>query len=1050
MRQLLVIGILLCSFSAFTQTKSLNPLIQWPLNEEAFVIVNVKLNGRSITSDMEAYYTENKRLLMPVSLLNNTLDITIDINDGVLLAHLAQQEKTYATSLLTDAQQQSTSWLWVQDDFDHYIDLAFLNEILGTQSKFNYSLMQVSFSTTLVDATQSNMRTQLNGSGQTTVQFDHSIDDEYQTFTYPVTEYDITTQYNARQGQLKSALRLNSYFDLMNHQAQWRLNQNNEQTHNFFKLSKHIDLLSDDTSLTSPSYELGDIQTRQDPLIMAATQGRGLTLSNANPQSSDSFSTITIEEPTLPGWVGELYRNGQYISASDAQNDNVVRFENVETFYGNNVYEIKLFGPQGEQITRVQKVTVGKNALAAGQINYQFDILDAQNNLFKSKQSNTQPFKTMLASGVSYGLTDTLTIDTYLTLLNSEELVPYFRSGVHGITTQGSYKLAIAKQVDAGQALFAGYRGVISQWTEHEISLNLETSIIDDFTSGVFLDQASPLKSRFSLAMNSKLANTDNINWDLRWLHEHRKHTSSRNITSIGLNSSYLGGTWSNQFQYDDSQASLLNRIYWSQDIARWRWTNAIDWLPIKSSALKNMRSTLRWPQTQNSFNQTQLSYNPNAKAKMLLGHQYTFRHRYFNMSLSGQYDSQDDWRVSFGLSGTFSFDYVDQALTFNAPRALNSGQLEVHSFLDWNNNKVFDLHDEPLSDIALTGNYQWKELHTNQAGKALLPSSSGGQILEIDVRSLPNPYLHSTHGKVKTLSHRGGVSTVNLPVTIFNEVEGTIYVADSDLSKPAAGVSVFLLQNGKKQLETITQYDGYYYFPNVLAGTYTLHIESNQLNIEQFTAQNIPERIITPKAGDTLILRDIILTASNTHVTNSKNTSPPNTHSSHYFVQLGVFKQFSSALVVAKKLRAHVSSLRFYKNRSHNNYYLVSGPYKTQAAAQAMINSVYNIPSLFGSFMIDARRYQSKEWQKLGAFERSNDGESFFCLYARTPLKQKAQAVITGVDNAFLIKSKSKQYLALTGPHMGSSKTRCNAPPHPIKDQRTRLAWASLATLLY
>lgn len=1050
MRLLLVIGILLCSFTALAQTKSLNPLVQWPLNEEAFVIVNVKLNGRSITSDMEAYYTENKRLLMPVSLLNNTLDITIDINDGILIAQLTQQEETYSTTLLMETPRKSTSWLWVKDDFDHYIDLALLNEILGTQSKFNYSLMQVSFSTTLVDATQSNMRAQLNGSKQTTVQFDHSVNDEYQPFTYPVTEYDITTQYNARQGQLKSALRLNSYFDLMNHQAQWRLNQNNTQTHSFFKLSKHVDLLSNDTSLTSPNYELGDIQARQDPLVMVATQGRGFTLSNANPQSSDSFSSITIEEPTLPGWIGELYRNGQYISASEAKNDNVVRFDNVETFYGNNVYEIKLFGPQGEQITRVQKVTVGKNALAAGQINYQFDILDAQHNLFKSKQSNTQPFKTMLASGVSYGLTDTLTIDTHLTLLNSEKLVPYFRSGVHGITTQGSYKLAIAKQVDAGQAMFAGYRGVISQWTENDISLNLETSIIDDFTSGVFLDQAHPLKSRFSLAMNSKLANTDNISWDLRWLHEHRKHTSSRNITSVGFNSSYLGGTWSNQLQYDDSQASLLNRLYWSQDIARWRLTNAIDWLPLESGALKNIRSTLRWPQTHNSFNQTQLSYNPNAKAKMLLGHQYTYRHPYFNMSFSGQYDSQDDWRVSFGLSGTFSFDYVEQALIFNAPRALNSGQLEIHSFIDWNNNQVFDLHDEPLDNTALTGNYRWKGRQTNQAGKVLLPSSSGGQILEIDVRSLPNPYLNSTHGKIKTISHRGGVSTVNLPVTVFNEVEGTVYVAESDLSKPAAGVSVFLLQNGKKPLETITQYDGYYYFPNVPAGTYTVHIESNLLNIEQFTAQNIPEKIITPKTGDTLILRDIILTANNTHLENPKNTSPPTPLSSHYFVQLGVFKKFSSALVVAKELNAHITKLQFYRNRTHNNYYMISGPYKTQADAQTMINTVYKLPSLFGSFMIDARRYQSKEWQKLGTFEKSKHGETFFCLYAHTALKQHAQARLTKVDNAFLVKSKNRQYLALSGPHLTSNSNECDSLPLSKNQQRTKVSWGELANLLY
>ena len=212
------------------------------------------------------------------------------------------------------------------------------------------------------------------------------------------------------------------------------------------------------------------------------------------------------------------------------------------------------------------------------------------------------------------------------------------------------------------------------------------------------------------------------------------------------------------------------------------------------------MRSSLRWPQTQSTFNQTQLTYQSNSAASTLLNHQYTYRHEIFNIQVSGQVDNQGDWRLSLGLNGTFSFDHLEADFNFDTPRSLNSGQIEVSSFIDWNENEIFDQGDEPIQDVNFTGNYLWRDKYTNNDGKVLLPSSYGGQVLDVNLRSLSNPYLQPSLGKIKTLAHRGGQTKVNIPLVVYNEVEGTIYLSSNEKSKPIAGLTVVLKEkDGEK-----------------------------------------------------------------------------------------------------------------------------------------------------------------------------------------------------------------------------------------------------------
>lgn len=77
------------------------PLHQWPIDEEAFVIVNVKVNGRSVVSDLEAYYTPSNKLLLPISVLKSTMGINFSVTENSLTATVDATELTLSSTLLT-------------------------------------------------------------------------------------------------------------------------------------------------------------------------------------------------------------------------------------------------------------------------------------------------------------------------------------------------------------------------------------------------------------------------------------------------------------------------------------------------------------------------------------------------------------------------------------------------------------------------------------------------------------------------------------------------------------------------------------------------------------------------------------------------------------------------------------------------------------------------------------------------------------------------------------------------------------------------------------
>ena len=169
-------------------------LYHWPVVDDDFVIVNVKLNGRSVISDLEGYYTQSGRFLLPISPLNDALGIALKIENQQITGVIKKSELTFSIAIDSTSFDSDEEPVWTEDDFDHYIDLQVINSVLNIDADFDYALMQLSLNTNLLQTKQKkDSQLPLVRSRLLTPEFDIEITDQFQNITYPVTDYSLTS-----------------------------------------------------------------------------------------------------------------------------------------------------------------------------------------------------------------------------------------------------------------------------------------------------------------------------------------------------------------------------------------------------------------------------------------------------------------------------------------------------------------------------------------------------------------------------------------------------------------------------------------------------------------------------------------------------------------------------------------------------------------------------------------------------------------------------------------------------------------------------------------
>ncbi|GAB5380112.1 MAG: hypothetical protein Alis3KO_24210 [Aliiglaciecola sp.] len=975
------------------------------LAEEELLIGLLRVNGTPVSSGFDIFPYDNS-FLVPLQSLKDLLLFDWEINQqNHTFSTIPNQNHTHYCDfdIAFNTQTSAQGFYWSQDDFDMYIDIRALPFLIGGSATFSYEIQQLQILTeTSVPGLQADASVKIPSfQAYQPVLPDKVINDQYWAVTPPLMNYRLTTNYDQKLAESRTNFSVNGFFDLAKHATELRFNRTDSNSQQFLRLSKNLDLSDGNSSERLLRYELGDLQLQSDELISRAKQATGISIFNFDPNFSNSFSQVTIDETVLPGWRAQLFRNGQFIEELFSDDTNQVVFENVDTFYGSNLFEIKLYGPEGQQEVRTQTINVGNDQLTPGKINYRFSASDASARTIDSNQ-NENLYDKNLSALFAYGLNSNITLETSINLLEGlGERQNYLSSALYVSFDAATIKTQFVKDLDRGSALFTGVNANLGR----QLKANLTSRYFTDFSSDAY-PQSRGTKSETRLRLNGRTDWLDGMGWNFSALHRTFTTRDATSIVNLGVNKNLLGGTFSTSLTYNSSseEDKLLHRLYWSKNFSGWQFSNSLEWLPDANGKVRNYYTNIRWPQRYQVFNESRIEYRANQDDKFSVSHRFNWRRDQFNLQFGARVDDGGHWRVNFGISGDIEFNPFTRSIDFYRPRGSNVANVHAFAFLDNNRNNVFDDQDSALSDVTISGNQAWRNLQTNSNGGVQLATTLRRQALQIDEASLPDPFMRPVEDLVVVETHRGGRNVVELPVVTFTDIEGAIYVVKGQSSRGGAGIQLSLIDEKNEVVaQTKTEIDGYFYVKGLAPGRYTLEVDSDYLLNNQLVVSNNPESILASELGDALRLNDILLTSdaiatqpATTVTTSDLETADVERQKTPFYVQLGAFKKPRSIIEVVKHLTADQFDLKIYRNHKTSLSHVVIGGYATFDEAKKAIELVQKQGYFKDAFVSNRHRYGQQGWQLEYALlnldehiTRSKeeveaaDDTSYFCMLA-------------------------------------------------------------------
>ncbi len=107
----------------------------------------------------------------------------------------------------------------------------------------------------------------------------------------------------------------------------------------------------------------GDVQGLSTPLVAQSTVGRGVLVTSRPVDRPQTFDRADFRGELPRGWDAELYRNGQLLAFANDRADGRYQFLDVPLQYGQNRFEVVLYGPQGQIRREVKSIPVGLDSI---------------------------------------------------------------------------------------------------------------------------------------------------------------------------------------------------------------------------------------------------------------------------------------------------------------------------------------------------------------------------------------------------------------------------------------------------------------------------------------------------------------------------------------------------------------------------------------------------------------------------------------------------------------------------------------------------------------
>lgn len=611
--------------------------------------------------------------------------------------------------------------------------------------------------------------------------------------------------------------------------------------------------------LKAKRYELGDVISTRFDLGGSVSQSLGARITNTDPLRSFSSPTTEISGQAFPGWDVELYRDDALISFQEVNEDGYYLFENIDLFGSDNNFKLVFYGPQGERREETIYIPIDRNRLAN-----RSGIYDVSLTMDGKQAYNKSRFKDADEGALNFvGLYER-------PFLDASALSASFRTNEHegernyvagaGISTTVLETLINADAAVDDEGETAARLVARKTLGKHDFIDTLEyISPNFDTESGGDTNEIGSIKNTFRATGPAALPLGRNPRYNVTASYNQDTEGHDAVQASGSLSSNIKRVSVNQQLNYQSSDTLTDDRINsitnLTTNYGRNRFRATADYQITPDSDLNRLFASY-----QRYFNRDlDLTLEAERKYNQSINEftaKLDWQAGFIRLSPQISYNSNKDFmallNTRFGvLKGSHSGkpEFFDRNVS-------NNGALSAFVYLDANGDGQFNEGEEKLEGITIKSIQNGGQAVTDEHGIALFNRLQELRLTDVvlDETSLQDPVWVSGFDGVSVLPRKGHMATIEFPVHISGEIDGTVYareMTDSEdgtgtqqVSTPLRNITINLYNDeGEIEQSTTTDSTGFFYFTAVPPGRYLLLISEDSAEYSNF-ARMAPQAI--------------------------------------------------------------------------------------------------------------------------------------------------------------------------------------------------------------
>lgn len=584
--------------------------------------------------------------------------------------------------------------------------------------------------------------------------------------------------------------------------------------------------------LHATRFAFGDVETQPTSLSAQSAIGRGAFVTNRPLGLPSRFGVTTLRGVLPAGWDAELYRNGELRGYQSDRGDGRFEFADIELDFGENEFDVVLYGPQG-QIRHIRSsLPVGIENLPAGKTWYWAGAVEGGRDLIGLAGKPSDPLNGWRwGAGIERGLNRRTTVGlSYNSVLSNGRREHYFEGVLRRSLGPMLVELSGAQQLGAGRAWRAETIGRVA-------GVRVAAHVL--WVDGTF--DSEQVDAQQAREYDLRLGGTLHLGkWRLPVQAGIRQTLSRRGVkvTEVLTNGAF-------RVSRATLTVELLHRAV-SGDPALTEVEDRGLSLSLIGSAVFG-RVHLRGQGdfgingNRTGFRRAQLVVDLPLDDKSNLrgsidvdgrSDQQTYSLGYVRQfprfALRAESRIDNHGQVGFGLTAAFSLgpNPVDGGWRVSRERLAEQGQASVEVFRDDNGDGQRQAEEPAIAGVSVEAGFRHSEQPTNKAGRTVIDGLHPyvPVMVSIDSDSLEDPLLRPKVQGIVVVPRPGVAAAVSIPLAPTGELEAVLLGADG---QPVSGVTVELTDpSGHVRFQAVSDFDGYLLFDSVPYGDYRLRVD--------------------------------------------------------------------------------------------------------------------------------------------------------------------------------------------------------------------------------